>query len=77
MLQCISQELSQTGYPALQSLRLHCDGGAVTLDGEVPSYFLKQIAQDVVQRVPGVEEVVNRIKVTEKGSRHRWAHCDA
>jgi osmotically-inducible protein OsmY len=37
--------------------------GALILRGDVPSYFLKQLAQEAVRGVEGVEEIVNRIQV--------------
>jgi len=38
--------------------------GVLLLQGRVPTYYLKQIAQTVVARVPGVERVDNRIQVS-------------
>jgi osmotically-inducible protein OsmY len=35
----------------------------LTLRGQVSSFYLKQVAQTVVRKLPGVEECVNRIEV--------------
>jgi osmotically-inducible protein OsmY len=46
-------------------LRIECydHEGVVTLRGRVPSYYLKQVAQELVGRVPGVEVVSNHLEV--------------
>ncbi len=38
--------------------------GVLTLDGRVPTYYLKQLAQTHVARIDGVSEIENRIVVT-------------
>lgn len=44
-----------------------CDGesGKIVLSGEVPTQFLKQIAQSLALQVPGVQGVENRIRVVD------------
>ena len=37
--------------------------GVLLLQGQVPTFHLKQIAQTVVAEVPGVEQVDNQIQV--------------
>jgi osmotically-inducible protein OsmY len=37
--------------------------GCVTLTGEVASYYLKQVAQTIVGRLPQVEQVNNELRV--------------
>lgn len=37
--------------------------GVLYLSGRVPSYYLKQLAQEKVRNVKGVEEIVNRTEV--------------
>lgn len=39
------------------------DKDAVYLTGKVPSFYLKQTAQSLVQSVEGVQRVVNRLEV--------------
>jgi osmotically-inducible protein OsmY len=58
---------------AVHALRLHdeipqqvqivVDNGHVTLTGTVDWYLQRQRAEDVVQRVPGVRDMVNHIDV--------------
>jgi osmotically-inducible protein OsmY len=56
--------LEHAPYDELHAITCRFDDGVATLRGRVPSYFLKQIAQSIVTRQPGVERVVNRIEVT-------------
>jgi osmotically-inducible protein OsmY len=46
-----------------RSLRFETDSGRVTLRGVVRSYFQKQMAQEVVRRVDGVDEICNELEV--------------
>jgi osmotically-inducible protein OsmY len=51
--------------PHLAVRRIWCGfhEGQLTLHGQVPTFYLLQIAQELVCRLPGVEEVENRIVV--------------
>jgi hypothetical protein len=55
--------LRQTPYAALRGVSCECHAGQLILRGRLPSFFLKQMAQSAVARVPGVERVVNHIEV--------------
>lgn len=59
----VARALRTTGYPALRSLDIEICGGVVILWGRVPSYYQKQLAQETVQRVEGVEGIANGIEV--------------
>lgn len=51
-------------YPVIQRLSCECnDRGVLVLRGRLPSYYLKQLAQTAVARVPGVKEVDNQAEV--------------
>jgi hypothetical protein len=50
-------------YRALHSLCCDYVGGALVLRGSLPSYFLKQIAQEAVAGLEGVQRIENRIQV--------------
>ena len=51
--------------PHLTTQRLWCefDGGRLFLRGQVPSFYLKQLAQEAVVGLEGVHQVVNEIEV--------------
>ena len=55
--------LARCGYPALKAVDCKWRNGVLVLSGRVPSYYLKQLAQEKVRGVRGVEEIVNRTEV--------------
>jgi hypothetical protein len=55
--------LLQTPYHVLRRVSCEYHAGELILRGELPSYFLKQMAQTAVANLPGVERVVNHIDV--------------
>lgn len=52
-------------YRALRSVRFDLRSGRICLVGIVPTYFMKQMAQETVRRVDGVKVIVNRIVVRD------------
>ncbi|HWG45213.1 MAG TPA: BON domain-containing protein [Gemmataceae bacterium] len=50
-------------YLVLRNVKCEYREGVLTLDGCLPSYHLKQVAQTAVASVPGVEHIDNQIKV--------------
>jgi osmotically-inducible protein OsmY len=55
--------LRRSSYFELHNISCDYSGGILTLQGRVPSYHLKQVAQATVADVPGVIEVHNRVEV--------------
>jgi hypothetical protein len=55
--------LLNTSYHALRRVSCEYQEGALILRGELPSYFLKQMAQTTVANLPGVAQVCNHIDV--------------
>jgi osmotically-inducible protein OsmY len=55
--------LRRSSYFELRDISCDFSGGILTLQGRVPSYHLKQLAQASVADVPGVVEVHNRVEV--------------
>lgn len=51
-------------YRALRYVSVAQEGNVVTLKGQVPSHFLKQVAQSIALDVVGSERVVNDITVS-------------
>ncbi len=56
--------LETSPYLLHRSLRFETDMGRVVLRGKVASYFQKQMAQEAVQRIDGVEAVDNLLEVS-------------
>jgi hypothetical protein len=53
----------RSAYLALRNLTCVDSGGVLTLSGQVSSYYLKQVAQEIAARVEGVRVVINAIEV--------------
>lgn len=58
--------LEASSHAALKSVDCQCYAGTVTLSGRLPSYYHKQLAQELIARIEGVHAIVNS---TEVGSR--------
>lgn len=63
LTRAVETSLGRSGYAALSFVSCDAHGDRVTLHGHVPTYHLKQLAQEFVQRVTGVQRVVNEIAV--------------
>jgi osmotically-inducible protein OsmY len=63
------------GNPYLvgHTVRIEMRPGRVVLRGVVPSYYQKQIAQEVVRSVEGVERVDNQLQVNWPQASLSWA----
>jgi hypothetical protein len=55
--------LQSSPYWAIRRVRCSFHEGQLTLHGQVPTFYLLQVAQELVCRLPGVEEVEKRIVV--------------
>lgn len=55
--------LDGQAHPALVNVTCDLSGSKLTLEGDVPTFYLKQLAQEAAVRVQGVEKVENRIEV--------------
>lgn len=55
--------LEQNPYVARRNLRFETEQGRVTLRGVVGTYYQKQMAQEAVRRVEGVDEIANELEV--------------
>ncbi len=59
----IAQQLRASPYRELARTACRVYRGVAILDGDVSSYYMKQLAQTVALRVPGVLRIVNQIHV--------------
>jgi osmotically-inducible protein OsmY len=55
--------LRQAPYQALRRIDCRCEEGVLILRGRVPSYYLKQYAQEMVADVNNVRHVTNELEV--------------
>jgi osmotically-inducible protein OsmY len=58
-------DLAIKGNPHLSKHRVFCqeESGIVVLHGRVGSFFQKQMAQETLKRMAGVEKVINELEV--------------
>ena len=61
--------LRSSRYSALKHVSCDYQGGVLVLRGCLPSYYLKQVAQEVVARLEGVQAIDNQIQVVPPASR--------
>ena len=61
--------LRRNPYLALKNVACDCRDGVLVLRGCLPSYYLKQLAQEVVARLEGVQTIDNQIQVVTPASR--------
>src|SRR5262245_65590870 len=54
--------LRRNPYRTLKNVACDCRDGVLVLRGCLPSYYLKQVAQEVVARLEGVQAIDNQIQ---------------
>ena len=55
--------LRNSGYHELRLVSCDFHEGVLTLRGQVSSFYLKQVAQELIRRLDGAEEVNNHLEV--------------
>lgn len=63
VVQRVDSAIRENPYLLGRQLRVERVDGQVTLQGTVSTYFQKQMAQEAVRRVEGVEKVHNLLEV--------------
>jgi len=59
----VERALRATGYGALRAIHVFVQARIVRLIGEVPNFYLKQVAQTTVLAVPGTHGIQNGLEV--------------
>jgi osmotically-inducible protein OsmY len=60
----VAHALRETGYPALREVKIAVRRRMIRLNGRVPSYYLKQVAQTTALAVPGIQCIDNDLEVS-------------
>jgi hypothetical protein len=60
------QALRQSSHPALRALTVQETDDAIVISGRVSSYYLKQLAQEVIMQVRSGRDLVNRVTVVKE-----------
>lgn len=56
--------LSRSPYLSPRDVRVEAIEGVIRLQGAVRSFFQKQMAQELIRRLDGVERIENHLQVT-------------
>jgi hypothetical protein len=67
----VEERLHRIPYPALRDVSCLARDGVIYLHGCLPSYHLKQMAQELAAGAAGVRRVVNRIEVSAPSGQAR------
>jgi osmotically-inducible protein OsmY len=59
----IDQAIQASPFVSGRTLRFETDGSRVVLQGSVQSFFQKQMAQEAIRRIAGVEQIDNHLEV--------------
>ena len=61
----IDQDLDLANHPVLRgkNVRIQQEKRRVIVEGDVRSYYQKQMVQEMIRRIEGVEEIENRLLV--------------
>lgn len=63
LLHEIHGALDNSPYVSTERLQIEASEGQVSLEGTVASYFQKQMAQELILRLDGVDQLENKLKV--------------
>ena len=59
----LRRALERDPHLSRRKLRLEIQDGSVTMRGTVGSYYQKQMAQEMLRRIDGVEQIANELEV--------------
>lgn len=57
------RRLDTSPYTALKGIKCHFARGTMSLSGKVPSFHVKQLAQEAIKSIPGVTRITNQLTV--------------
>ena len=58
--------LQSSSYHSIRQVSCSFQNGVLMIDGSLPSFHMKQLAQDALRGIEGVDKIVNRIEVTSR-----------
>ena len=64
LLDKVQVALNRSPYLSPREVRVEAFEGVVRLQGAVRSFFQKQMAQELIRRLDGVERIENHLQVT-------------
>lgn len=63
VLSLVQTRLQSVGYAELRKLTCEHDSGTLWVRGKLPNYYLKQLVQESLRQMEGVERIVNAVEV--------------
>jgi osmotically-inducible protein OsmY len=63
LTEAVQERLRNSPYQVIRGVSCEHRQGVVFLHGRLPSYYLKQVAQETVANLSGVVRVINAIEV--------------
>ncbi len=66
LVERIEKALSRNPYVPKRRLRIETHAGRVVVRGVVQSYFQKQMVQETLRKVEGIEEICNELEVATR-----------
>lgn len=63
LAQQISDAVVHHPHLKQRQVHFHTNNGRVTINGSVDSYFEKQMAQEALRQIKGIESIENQIEV--------------
>ena len=66
LVERIEKALSRNPYVPKRRLRIETHDGRVVIRGVVHSYFQKQMVQETLRKVEGIEEICNELEVASR-----------
>jgi len=64
ILETVQRRLRESSYYYLRTVSCVYEQGVLTLRGKVPTFYLKQTLQSIVEKVDGVTQIQNLVDVT-------------
>lgn len=61
--EAVRNRLHESAYPSIKRIRCQFNNGILVLRGRLPSFFMKQVAQETVAGLDGIEEIINCVEV--------------
>ena len=63
LIETLRKTLKHSGYAELSNVYVEAHEGYVRLTGQLPNFYLKQVAQSLVHKIAGVELLRNDVVV--------------
>ena len=68
IVETATRQLLESPYANVRRISCDYDQGLLFLRGRMPCFYHKQLAQETVREIEGVDRVVNEIEVVEMSS---------